>query len=95
MPVVFIDTDGVADCVEEAHAAQALGNNAAHTSAADGDAQPDARRKQVYIRNDGEAVLVSALVAALLRCGLQPSELGVISPYRDQLKCLSRYVRVR
>ncbi|KAJ3091268.1 Tripartite DNA replication factor [Quaeritorhiza haematococci] len=41
------------------------------------------------VQNEIEAVLVHQIVEALLECGVDQSDIGVISPYRSQLKILN------
>jgi DNA replication ATP-dependent helicase Dna2 len=43
------------------------------------------RRGQGSKVNHGEAAVASAIVVALVLCGLDPSQIGVISPYRAQV----------
>ena len=45
------------------------------------------------ICNIGEATIVSYLVMFLLKGGLEPSSIGVISPYRYQLKVIEDKVK--
>ncbi|KAM0786874.1 hypothetical protein ACM66B_002299 [Microbotryomycetes sp. NB124-2] len=42
------------------------------------------------VSNPGEAKLVAHSAEALLRCGVRACDIGVITPYRQQLKLLSR-----
>lgn len=42
------------------------------------------------VSNETEALLVHQLACALLKGGLQPASLGIISPYRHQLKLISQ-----
>jgi len=42
------------------------------------------------LENEAEAELTKILVHALIKCGLQPNQIGVISPYRSQLRIISR-----
>lgn len=42
------------------------------------------------VSNETEALLVHQLACALLKGGLQPTSLGIISPYRHQLKLISQ-----
>lgn len=45
-------------------------------------------KSAAYIVNKGEAVFVKRIVELLLRCGLHHRDLGVVSPYRHQLKVI-------
>lgn len=47
-------------------------------------------RSENLVSNEIEAVLVHQLACALLKGGLQPSSLGIISPYRHQLKLITQ-----
>ena len=47
-------------------------------------------RSENLVSNGTEAVLVHQLAWALLKGGLQPSSLGIISPYRHQLKLITQ-----
>eukprot|EP00698_Gefionella_okellyi_P005877 TRINITY_DN1530_c0_g2_i1.p1 TRINITY_DN1530_c0_g2~~TRINITY_DN1530_c0_g2_i1.p1 ORF type:complete len:1295 (+),score=291.04 TRINITY_DN1530_c0_g2_i1:37-3921(+) len=38
------------------------------------------------VSNEVEAVLVQRVVAALVRCGISPTDIGVIAPYRAQMQ---------
>ncbi|MCD4753220.1 MAG: AAA family ATPase [Anaerolineaceae bacterium] len=40
-----------------------------------------------------EADLISTLVLELLRCGIKPEEIGVVSPYRSQCRLIKSYLR--
>lgn len=55
----------------------------------DGVPAPETRSEHL-VSNDAEAVLVHQLACALLKGGLQPASLGIISPYRHQLKLISQ-----
>ncbi|KNC49616.1 uncharacterized protein AMSG_11895 [Thecamonas trahens ATCC 50062] len=44
------------------------------------------------VRNHVEAELVHLVARGLLACGLDPGDLGVISPYHAQLKVIRRYL---
>lgn len=46
------------------------------------------------IQNEGESLLVTQLIAALSQCGLPESEIGVISPYRSQLRLLHKQLGI-
>ncbi|XP_065062529.1 DNA replication ATP-dependent helicase/nuclease DNA2-like isoform X2 [Rhopilema esculentum] len=41
-----------------------------------------------HIQNEGEASILSQIVYGLMRCGVDPSNIGVISPFRNQLKVI-------
>ena len=43
--------------------------------------------------NATEAELTAVLVQGLVKCGLQPKDIGIISPYRAQLRLLRRYIK--
>lgn len=43
--------------------------------------------------NSGEAVVVGMLVSALCTCGLQEGDVGVITPYRAQIKAIRAQVQ--
>ena len=55
----------------------------------DGVPAPEMRSENL-VSNETEAVLVHQLAWALLKGGLQPSSLGIISPYRHQLKLITQ-----
>lgn len=55
----------------------------------DGVPAPEMRSENL-VSNETEAVLVHQLACALLKGGLQPSSLGIISPYRHQLKLITQ-----
>jgi DNA replication ATP-dependent helicase Dna2 len=44
------------------------------------------------VRNDVEAELVGVLAMAMIHCGLAEDQIGVISPYREQLKVIAHRV---
>ncbi len=44
------------------------------------------------LENEPEARIVRTLVHGLVHCGVSPEEIGVISPYRSQLRILSNYL---
>ena len=44
--------------------------------------------------NDGEAALVTTITRALFKCGLDPDHIGIISPYRHQLKVVKQYLNI-
>ena len=41
-----------------------------------------------HIVNEGEAALVTRIINLLIQCGLAHRDIGVISPYRQQLKVI-------
>lgn len=41
------------------------------------------------VQNEGEATLVKKIVFGMIRCGVSVDQIGVISPYRQQIKLLS------
>ncbi|XP_028298854.1 DNA replication ATP-dependent helicase/nuclease DNA2 isoform X2 [Gouania willdenowi] len=45
--------------------------------------------EQGGISNYTEAALIQTLLSLLIKAGCKPSDIGVIAPYRQQLKCLS------
>lgn len=45
------------------------------------------------ITNQAESTLISQLVEGFLACGMQSEDIGVISPYRSQLKVIQRDLR--
>lgn len=47
-------------------------------------------RKGPFIENPIEAALLVQMVDSLLDSGVKESDIGVISPYRNQLRILSR-----
>ena len=47
-------------------------------------------RSEHLVSNETEALLVHQLACGLLKGGLQPESLGIISPYRHQLKLISQ-----
>ena len=49
-------------------------------------------RSEHLVSNETEALLVHQLACGLLKGGLQPATLGIISPYRHQLKIISQVV---
>ncbi|CAH3161793.1 unnamed protein product [Porites lobata] len=49
-------------------------------------------RSEHLVSNETEALLVHQLACGLLKGGLQPATLGIISPYRHQLKLISQVV---
>ena len=46
-------------------------------------------------RNETEAKLVVQLTEALLMTGISPSAIGIISPWRAQLKAIHHFLRTR
>ena len=73
MPAVFVDTD-------------ALGCSASGTF--QGLERSSGRRQGGTIVNDTEVSLVRSIVRSLLKCGLNSASIGVICPYRSQLRLL-------
>ncbi|XP_078361987.1 DNA replication ATP-dependent helicase/nuclease DNA2-like isoform X2 [Oculina patagonica] len=55
----------------------------------DGVPAPENRAEHL-VSNETEALLVHQLACALLKAGLKPSSLGIISPYRHQLKLITQ-----
>ncbi len=55
----------------------------------DGVPAPETRAEHL-VSNETEALLVHQLACALLKAGLKPSSLGIISPYRHQLKLITQ-----
>lgn len=47
-------------------------------------------RSEHLVSNETEAAIVHQLACALLKAGLQPASLGIISPYRHQLKLITQ-----
>ncbi|KAJ8085344.1 DNA replication endonuclease-helicase Dna2 [Marasmius tenuissimus] len=47
------------------------------------------------VQNEGEANIVYQVTETLICCGIQPSQLGIISLYRQQIKVLSQKLKVR
>eukprot|EP01137_Pigoraptor_chileana_P036265 Opistho-2@31535 len=45
------------------------------------------------VRNDIEAALVAQLASGLVACGVPPSSVGIISPYRAQLTAIRGFMR--
>ncbi|XP_034043244.1 DNA replication ATP-dependent helicase/nuclease DNA2 [Thalassophryne amazonica] len=45
--------------------------------------------EQGGISNNTEAVLIHLLLSLLIKAGCKPGDVGVIAPYRQQLKCIS------
>jgi DNA replication ATP-dependent helicase Dna2 len=72
-PAVFVDTD-------------AIGSSA--TGAFQGLERSSGRRQGGTIVNDTEVSLVRNIVRCLLKCGLNSASIGVICPYRSQLRLL-------
>ncbi|KAJ3176332.1 Tripartite DNA replication factor [Geranomyces variabilis] len=56
---------------------------------------PEIRPSNDRVQNDVEATLVAQCVEALLRCGVDEQDIGVISPYRSQLKAIGQALRSR
>ncbi|KAJ3168668.1 Tripartite DNA replication factor [Geranomyces variabilis] len=56
---------------------------------------PEIRPSNDRVQNDVEAILVAQCVEALLRCGVDEQDMGVISPYRSQLKTIGQALRNR
>ena len=83
-PVLFLDTDAVT-----APAARALsgGPSGSARAGADGRASGSAAR---FSSNATEAALVRRVVGALVAAGLDPAEIGVISPFRAQIRCIGK-----
>jgi superfamily I DNA and/or RNA helicase len=46
-----------------------------------------------FIQNPAEAHIASALVRVLVEAGLDPLEIGVVAPYRAQLKLIEGELR--
>lgn len=55
--------------------------------------QGNQRRHLGKLENEAEAKLVRALVHGFVSCGIAPKRIGVISPYRSQLKILRTYLQ--
>ena len=47
------------------------------------------------VQNPAEAALIVVLVAGLLAAGVEPAEIGVISPYRAQLRVIGAALQDR
>ncbi|KAL0566308.1 DNA replication endonuclease-helicase Dna2 [Marasmius crinis-equi] len=45
------------------------------------------------VQNEGEATIVYQITETLIRCGIEPSQLGIISLYRQQNKLLSQKLK--
>lgn len=58
----------------------------------DGVPAPESR-SEYLVSNETEAAIVHQLACALLKAGLQPASLGIISPYRHQLKLITQVFR--
>lgn len=86
MPVIFLDTDsilvgeGTVNNCEEPNKAVAYWERSS------------VRSKGGSIVNDTEAKLVSQVVDALIRCGLDASSIGVVCPFRAQVRRTARVV---
>ncbi|TPX63675.1 hypothetical protein SpCBS45565_g06433 [Spizellomyces sp. 'palustris'] len=55
---------------------------------------PDSRPGDL-VQNDIEAILVHQIVECLIACGVEETALGVISPYRSQLKVIGQFLKHR
>ncbi|XP_074640132.1 DNA replication ATP-dependent helicase/nuclease DNA2-like [Tubulanus polymorphus] len=53
---------------------------------------PESRNAKGMMQNEKEAVLCSQIVHALLTCGIEKANVGVISPYRNQVQLLAQTV---
>ena len=73
MPAVFVDTDEIDSGASGSF--QALERSSG-------------RRQGGTIVNDTEIVIVGSVVRCLLKCGLNSGSIGVICPYRSQLRLL-------
>ena len=73
MPAVFVDTDAI---------------GCSSTGAFQGLERSSGRRQGGTIVNDTEVSLVRSIVRSLLKCGLNSASIGVICPYRSQLRLL-------
>lgn len=73
MPAVFVDTDAI---------------GCSTTGAFQGLERSSGRRQGGTIVNDTEVSLVRSIVRSLLKCGLNSASIGVICPYRSQLRLL-------
>ncbi|THU76580.1 Dna2-domain-containing protein [Dendrothele bispora CBS 962.96] len=47
------------------------------------------------VQNEGEATLVCQITETLLRSGVTPDQIGIISPYRQQIKLLTQKLETR
>ena len=50
------------------------------------------RHENKQLSNRTEAVLISVLVKGLLKTGVEPKNIGVLSPYRAQVRVLKRLI---
>lgn len=73
MPAVFVDTDAI---------------GCSSTGAFQGLERSSGRRQGGTIVNGTEVSLVRSIVRSLLKCGLNSASIGVICPYRSQLRLL-------
>lgn len=46
------------------------------------------------VRNDAEAEVIATLIEAFVVCGLPLDKIGVISPYRSQVKSIQNHLRL-
>lgn len=53
----------------------------------------DLRHRNTTTRSQEEATLICDLIAELLRCGVEPAEIGVVAPYRAQGRLIRNLMR--
>ena len=96
--VLFVNTDGLGlgplefrgkRSTSQALAAPPRPPTDQHTSH-NNQHQRSKKRKTAAVVNEVEVELVKLLCRSLIRCGVSQNDVGVISPYRSQLKLLSR-----
>ena len=75
-PVLFANTDTILSKITTEELQQSL----------------EERHENKQLSNRTEAVLVSVLVKGLLKTGVEPKNIGVISPYRAQVRVLKRLI---
>ena len=51
-------------------------------------------RSERNVFNETEAALIATMVGALNKCGLDPTHVGIISPYRHQLKIMKQALSI-
>ena len=87
-PVVFLDTDRIQRINTPTKSTGSSTNNS--DTFKSGLERTTGKNGKGNIVNDTEAALVRQVLHALVACGLGPSNIGVICPFRSQVrKCLS------
>jgi hypothetical protein len=85
--VVFINTDSLGIGPLESRDDESGGNGGRKQSKKKLD-------KRIVLKNEMEVCLTRLICRGLIRCGISQKDVGVMSPYRSQLKLLSRSLQL-